>query len=327
MTVITITKESGIPLVGHLAFGLIFRGASNLVQVRATTICNLTCPFCSTDGGPNSTSHKTHYVVDPGYLLEWTALMTADRGPTHINLDSVGEPTAYPHLTYLISKLSEMPQVEFVSMQTNGTLLNKEKVKELEKAGLKRINLSIHALNIELAKKLAGSSAYNINSITDLAKDIRNTTIDLLIAPVYLPGVNDKDIQDIIALGKRIGCKVAIQKYEEYKYSRKMKSIKKQNFYRFYQQLKAWEKEFNMKLVYKAEDLNVRRAPAIKPIMRIGERCNVKVLEKGWMENQMLAAHKNRCITIAKCAAQKGDKVNIKITDNKNNIYLAEKLK
>ena len=39
---------------------------------------------------------------------------------------------------------------------------------------------------------------------------------------------------------------------------------------------------------------------------------------------QMIAVAKNRCITVADCNRKVGDRINIKITENKNNIYLAE---
>ncbi len=324
MVLVTITKESGIPLIGHLAFGIVCRGNSNLVQVRPTTICNINCPFCSTDGGPFSTTHKTNYTIELNYLVSAIKELTSIKGPLHINIDSVGEPTTYLHLTKFIALLHETPGIQWISMQTNGTLLNKEKIQELEKAGLNRINLSIHAMSDDLAKKLAGANIYNIEHIRQVARDIQASTIELLLAPVYLPGINDAEIKQIIAFAKELGCKIAIQKYEEYKYSRKMKETKKQNFYKFYQQLKQWEREFNIRLVYNAKSLDVGRAPAIPQPIKENERANVKILAEGWMKNQKIAAYKNRCVTITNCSSQVNDKVNIRITDTKNNIILAE---
>ena len=69
VNLIKITKETGIPLIGTIAFGIIDRG-SNLVQVRATTVCNEKCPFCSTNAN-NFIMHPNNYIVDPDYLLSW----------------------------------------------------------------------------------------------------------------------------------------------------------------------------------------------------------------------------------------------------------------
>jgi len=324
MPLVTITKESGIPLIGHIAFGIICRGNSNLIQVRPTTICNINCPFCSTDGGPFSKTHVTHYIVEPSYLVEEIKRLIAIKGSLHVNIDSVGEPTTYPHLVTFIKQLRSTKDVLFISMQTNGTLLNKEKIKELEEAGLNRINLSIHAISNDLAKKLAGTNIYDIEYIKEIAKIISASNIELLLAPVYLPGINDNDIPQIIKFAKELNCKIAIQKYEEYKYSRKMKEAKKQNFYKFYQQLKKWEKEFKIRLVYNAESLNVGKSQALKSDIDIGERANIKILAEGWIKDQKLASYKNRCITINDCTARINDKVNVRITETKNNIFLAE---
>ena len=50
---IRVTYESGIPLIGCIAFGLIDRG-TNLIQIRPFTGCPLSCIFCSVDAGPRS---------------------------------------------------------------------------------------------------------------------------------------------------------------------------------------------------------------------------------------------------------------------------------
>ncbi|MBS3144539.1 radical SAM protein [Candidatus Woesearchaeota archaeon] len=324
MQLVKINQESGIPLIGHIAFGIVVRPNSNLIQVRATTICNMNCIFCSTDAGPYSKSHQNHYVVDPYYLTEWIKEIVALKGETHINIDSVGEPTAYQELETLITEIRKIPQISFISMQTNGTLLTKEKILALEKAGLNRIHLSVHSFSPILSKELFGSDKYDIPTIEEIIKVIKKTKIELMFTPVWLPGINDEDIKIIIQRGKELNIPIAIQKYEEYKYSRKVKKIKKENYYKFYKQLREWEKEFTIKLIYKAEDLNVTRATNLPLVFKIGERINADIKAPGWMEGQMIAVAKKRCITVVKCDRKVGDKVNIKIIENKSNIYLAE---
>ena len=139
--IITIDKASGIPLIGLIHIGVIDRG-SNLLQVRATTACNMKCTFCSTSA--NSPIHPYNYQVELNYLLETIkeVINLKDNQVREINIDSVGEPTAYPQLIELVKGCKAIPEIEFISMQTNGTLLNKEKIKALEEAGLGRINFS-----------------------------------------------------------------------------------------------------------------------------------------------------------------------------------------
>lgn len=324
MQLVKVTRESCIPLIGHIAFGLVLRPNSNLIQVRPTTICNMNCPFCSTDGGPFSTTHKTHYMIEPHYLVDWIKEIVAIKGKMHVNIDSVGEPTAYQELETFITEVKKIPEVSFISMQTNGTLLTREKILALEKAGLNRIHLSIHSFSPILSKKLFGSQHYNILAIEEIVNIIKKTNIELMFTPVWLPNVNDEDIREIIKRGKELNIPIAIQKYEEYKYSRKMKEAKKVNYFKFYKQLKEWEKEFGIKLVYKAEDLNITPAKNIPLVFKVGEKLNAEIKAPGWMKDQMIAVAKNHCITVGNCKKRINDRINIRITENKNNIYLAE---
>src|SRR3989344_792168 len=98
---IKINKESDIPLVGTLAFGIIDR-ATNSLQIRPTTVCNISCTFCSTDAGITSKYHKINYEVEKDYLVAYLKEIIKFKGNNiQIMIDSVGEPTTYPNLVEL----------------------------------------------------------------------------------------------------------------------------------------------------------------------------------------------------------------------------------
>ncbi|MEK6974500.1 MAG: radical SAM protein [Nanoarchaeota archaeon] len=323
VNIIKIDKESGIPLIGVIAFGIIDRG-TNMLQVRATTACNEKCPFCSTNAN-NFSIHPNNYIVDPDYLIEWLkyVIKLKECDDIEVNYDSVGEPSSYQHLIYLISEISKIPEVKKISMQTNGTLLNDKKILELERAGLNRINLSVNTLDPEQAKLLSGYEIYDIEKIKGLAKFIKTTGIELLIAPVWLPKINDQGIIDLIKFCKDINCLIGIQKYEVYKYSRKMKKAKQVNFYKFYRQLEIWEKEFDIRLKIDSKDYKLHKAKRIPVDFEVNEIVRASIVAPGWIKNQMIAVAKNRCITIDNCTLPIKNTAKIKITENKNSIYLA----
>src|SRR3989338_11349985 len=131
---IDITEKSGIPLMGAIPFGIIDRG-TNILQVRATSICNLGCLFCSTGGGVNS--GRTNYVVELNYLLKWLKEVTKfkEDDEIEVHLDSVGEVMTYKNIVKLITEIKKIKEVKIISMQSNGTLLNTENINKLEKAG------------------------------------------------------------------------------------------------------------------------------------------------------------------------------------------------
>ena len=323
MDIVKIIKESGIPLIGVIQFGIIDR-RTNLIQIRPSTSCNLNCTFCSTDAGIHG-KHSVQYEIEYNYLIEWVKgiIKLKECEEIEANIDSVGEPALYHDLIKLIKELKKIPEIKFISMQTNGTLLAKEKIKQLEKAGLNRINLSIHSLNKELAQKLSGMSAYNIEKIKTLASLIKNSKIELNITPVYLPNINDKEIEDIIELAKELKCNIGIQKYETYKYSRKEKKAKEQNWFKFYKKLGEWEKEFSYKLKYGPLDFNLKKTKPVEKAFEVNEKVNIEIKLPGWYKNQMIGMAKNRLITVLNCNSPLNSKIKAKIISNDNNIYIA----
>jgi hypothetical protein len=324
-----ITRDSEIPLIGTIYFGIIDRG-TNLLQVRPSCSCNLNCPFCSVDAGPCSKTRVTNFEVELDYLLDYVREVAEFKGNgVECHIDSPGEPMLYPEIVKLVKGLREIPEVSVISMQTNGTLLDKEKIKHLEEAGLDRINLSMMALEGESAKKLAGFDWYDINKIKEVAEIIVKSKIDLLIAPVYLPGINDEEIPKLIEFSKEIGAGkkwpgFGIQKFEKYKLGRKPKGIKVQNWWRFYNQsIKSWEKEFGTKLILHPSDFRIEKRKELAKTMEENEKVNAKIVGPGWLKDEKLGVVKERCVSILNCKKESGE-LRVKILSNKHNIYVAE---
>ncbi|MEM7825453.1 MAG: radical SAM protein [Candidatus Aenigmatarchaeota archaeon] len=325
MKLFKIGSGSEIPLVGTICFGIIDRG-TNLLQIRPSTLCNLSCIFCSTDLGPNSKTRITEYIVELDYLLEWVREVARFKGEklqAHIDF---GEPTLYPNLIELVQGLKEIKEVEIVSMESKNLHLNFEKIDELAEVGLDRINLSLDALDPELAKKLAGTESYDVNIIIELAEYIAKSRIKLLLAPVWVPGLNDQEIPKIIKFVKEIGAKLGIQKYEAHKYGRKPEGVKPISWWKFYRKLEEWEKEFNFKLKITPKDFRIEKRKMLPIIFEKGEKIRAEIKAPGWIKNEMIGVAKNRCISIVDCKANIGDKIKVQIIENKHNIYVAKRV-
>jgi len=323
MELFKITRESGIPLIGCIAWGILDRG-TNLIEVRPSSICNLNCPFCSTNANNNSI-HPYNYEVEFSYLLDWVKDVVKFKGENiEIHFDSVGEPLAYKDFIRLVGACSKIKGVSYLSMQTNGVLLTEKKVDELEEAGMNRINLSINSLDPEKAKRLCGTNSYGIKKIMGIARYISNSKIELLLAPVWLPGVNDQDIEEIIKFGKSLNARFGIQKYEIYKYGKKFKEAKHVNWWKFYNQLKIWEKKYNVKMTLNARDVGIIKKPRIPSVFSKNNKVNVTIKAPGWIKGQMVGISKNRCISINNCNARINDKLMVRIVEDKNGLYIAE---
>ena len=160
-----------IPLFGCIAFGIIDRG-TNVLQVRPISECPLSCVFCSTDAGPRSGRRISEYMVDLPQLLSAfdQAASYKETNEIEAHIDTVGEPALYPQLVELVEGLSGDSHVRTVSMQTNGTLLDKGLIDELEAAGLSRINMSIESLDPDLARRIAGTDSYKLEQVIESAE-------------------------------------------------------------------------------------------------------------------------------------------------------------
>lgn len=324
MPTIKITRESQIPLVGVIQFGIIDRG-TNLLQIRPSSYCNMNCTFCST--AANSDMHQTNYEVEPDYLVDWLKEVIKQKECNEIeaNIDSVGEPTAYPHIIELIQKIAEIREIKFISMQTNGTLLTKDLIKKLESAGLNRINISLHTLNEEKAKQLFGNQNYNLTKVLESIKEISKTKIQLNLVPVWLPKVNDEDLIELIRFAKELNCLIGIQKYEIYKFSRKEKKAKQLTWFKFFRHLKDLEKKENYKLMQTANDFNIKKTKRISLAFEKNEITNATIICKGWFKDQVIASAKNRAITIVDCTENPAKNLRVKILNNSDSIYIAKK--
>lgn len=329
---VLIPTDAELPLIGCIQFGLIDRGA-NLIQVRPISGCNLNCIYCSVDEGPRSTTRVTSYLVELDYLVDWFRELAKFKGnKIEAHIDGAGEPTLYPWLVDLVQELADVKNVEVVSIQTNGTLLNEEKVRELAEAGLSRMNLSINALDLKLARELAGSDWYNIKKVTEVAKQVENSRIHLLVAPVWVPGINECEIPKIVKFVRELAKKegkwpiLGIQKYESHKYGRKPKGVREISWRKFYKQLEIWEKRLGIRLRISRSDFGIHATRMLPVVFKRWERVKVRVVARGWMRDEVIGIAKGRCITVVGCRANPGDLVNTRILKVKHNIYVARRV-
>jgi uncharacterized Fe-S cluster-containing radical SAM superfamily enzyme len=320
--VVILDEQKGIPLLGLLYIGIVDRG-TNLIQVRPTTICNLNCPFCSVDSGACSKVHKVDFIAEKNYLLRYIKEIVEYKGKgTEVNLDTVGEILTYPDLIELIKGIKEFKEVERISMQTNGVLLTKKLIKDLEEAGLNQINLSLLSMDKAQASELSGVANYSLEHLLEMARLINKSKIKLLIAPVWIPKVND--MGPIIEFCKELKCKIGIQKYEVHKFGRKMKGVKEITYFKFFKEIEELEKKFEMKLKLNASDFNIKRVKRVPDAFNRGDEVHVVIKEEGWGKDQFIGVTKNRAVTILRPNAKIGQKLNIKTLSVKDGVYMAK---
>ncbi len=310
-----IHKNSGIPLIGHVAFGIVDRG-TNLIEVKPITSCNLRCIYCSVD----EDRRPVDFVIEEEYLAgEFRKLAEAkDSENIEAHIASQGEPLLYSPLKHLVKDLKGISNVKRVSIDTNGIMLNETRIDGLIAAGLTRFNLSINAMDNRLAGGIAGC-LYEIDKIKKTAEYISKKA-ELLIAPVYLPGINDKEIPKIIEYAKKIGARIGIQNFLNYRFGRN--PAKQISWEDFYDQLKKWEQQFSVRLILDESYFQIEKTKELEKPFRKGEIVRLNPSLPGRLKDERIAVSRDRLVSIPNCA-KKGI-VKARITRTKHNIFVAE---
>ena len=294
------------PIIGSLRFGLVDRD-TNCIEIRPITGCNLNCIYCSINEGIESS--KADYIVAKDVIVSEFKKLIENKKEVEAHIGPQGEPLMYAPLIELIREISQIDKVKTISIDTNGLLLTKDLVDRLAEAGLTRINLSINALNPKLAKKIAGCN-YNIERILDIAKYI-SSKIELLIAPVLLPGINEQEMTKIIEFAKSANAAIGIQNFLEYKGGRN--PVKQLSWQDFYNKLEQWAEKYKIKLNLCREDFNICEQKTLEKPFRKGQAIDAEIISDEY------ARSKGRLIKIP--GTSKRGKIKLKITRDKHNIF------
>ncbi len=314
-----IHKNSGIPLIGSNEFGVVDRG-SNILEVKPLTGCNLSCIFCSVNEGIND---KADIVVEKDYLVEeFEKLSKIKEHSVEANIGPQGEPLLYPKLVELVRDLKEIRNVKIISMNTNGVTLHRKLIDRLAEAGLDRINLSVHSLDKEKASKLMNGT-YPLENILKMIRYCEGK-IDVLLAPVLIPGHNEEDIDGIIELSKTIKNKkwpsIGIQNYLNYKGGRNItKEMPWEDFFEF---LRKKEREHNVKLIVDENVFGIYKDNALEKPFKKGQIVKAEIKAHGRNKKEKLCVANERVITVINCEKEKGS-VKIKLLRDKHNVFTA----
>ena len=326
---------SETPLRGYIAFGVIDRG-TNVLQVRPTTLCPLNCIFCSVDAGPMSRHRWAEYIVEPEPLAETAHWFAGYKGGgVEALIDGLGDPLTYPWITRLISLLKNHPAITSVALETHGAVLSKNLVDKLEAAGLDRVNLSIDTLSPEKARVLQGAPWFNLRRVVEAAEYlVRETSIDLHVTPVWIPGVNDRDVEEVVLWAYRIGAgkrwpPVTVQKYHAHRYGRKVPGAPSLPWSVFWKKLEEMEKRLGIRLRWSMEEWGMRYAPRPPCPHRRGDRVCVEAVARGWLRGEMLGVScKSKWLVALPRAAHlsPGEKIMAEIRGDKDCLLIARVL-
>lgn len=286
-------EDSGIPLFGLDFLGIIDRG-TNIIELKPLTLCNLKCRYCFVSSG----DYDNDFVVDDRYLLKRVKdlIQIKDAHNIEVHLAPYGEIFLFPRLSQLLMGIEGLEGVETISLQTNGLLLDLSLIQMLEDANITRINISLNTFNKEYAGYLTQCKHYRMDTLLESIERLLNSDINVLLAPVWFPGENDEDIEEIIqfvvdlrAQGySKKDLQIGIQKYLIYKTGRTLKKIRPKTWGYFYQQLSDLEQEYDLKLKLGPTDFGIHDRPLYKLNVHEGEVIPVTIVSPGRWENECI---------------------------------------
>ena len=156
----------------------------NYLRISVTDRCNLRCCYCMPEG-VQDVGMKNILTFEEIWEIVRTGVSL---GITHIRITG-GEPLVRKGCVNLIRGIREIPGVETITMTTNGVLLGNYG-KQLKKAGVDGVNISLDTLNPEEFYKITGK-----RELQEVLAGIRAAKTAGL--PVKLNAVNRKELDPI----------------------------------------------------------------------------------------------------------------------------------
>ncbi len=176
------------------------------LRISLTDRCNLRCTYC-----------MPKEIFGPDYVFlkknEWLRFEELHRivgafvglGVTKIRLTG-GEPLLRPGLAKFVDSLGQFSGIEDVALTTNGLRLP-ERAKELADAGLRRVTVSMDAIDPEICRRINGRDIGPKAVIAGIEEALR-CGLKVKLNTVVERGVNESEILPLAHFAKGLGVEI-----------------------------------------------------------------------------------------------------------------------
>ena len=160
------------------------------LRISVTPDCNLQCFYCAAGGKPVNS------------LLSFDEITKIVSAGAKIGISKIritgGEPLLRENLPELVKQISQIHEINDISITTNGHLLP-QLAHELKSAGLNRLNISLDSLDPKIYKKINGGSLENVLKGIRIAKKYFD---NIRINMVVIKDINDNEAENFIEFAK-----------------------------------------------------------------------------------------------------------------------------
>jgi len=168
----------------------------NYLRISITDLCNLRCRYCMPEKGVTKMGYDEILRLEEIYEL---TRIFVSLGVNKIRITG-GEPLIRKGAINLIENIGSLEGIKDFAMTTNGIFLKKY-AKDLKRAGLNRVNISLDTLDEKKYYDITkGGCLKDVLEGIEEAKRVGLTPIKL--NTVLVGGVNDNEIEDFVNLTK-----------------------------------------------------------------------------------------------------------------------------
>jgi cyclic pyranopterin phosphate synthase len=167
------------------------------LRISVTDRCNFRCPYCM----PAEVFGEKYQFLPRSEILTFEeiarlARLFVDLGVGKIRITG-GEPLLRQEVVKLVEQLAAIPGDQDLALTTNGYLLA-GKARELRKAGLRRLTVSLDSLDDAVFRRMNGLG-YGVSEVLEGIKAAEDAGFSpLKINTVVQRGTNDEGILDLV---------------------------------------------------------------------------------------------------------------------------------
>ncbi len=164
------------------------------LRVSVTDRCNFRCVYCM----PRSVFNKDYKFLKRDQILSWDHIVSVVKAAAPLGVRKIrltgGEPLIRNDLEDLIERIANVDGIEDISMTTNAALLTKQRAESLRSAGLKRINVSLDAID-DATFRIMNDMGVDVSTVLQGIDNAAAAGIDnVKVNMVVKKGLNDHSI-------------------------------------------------------------------------------------------------------------------------------------
>jgi len=166
------------------------------LRIAVNQNCNLRCIYCMPEKGISSSKLINKMTMDEIHRI---LKISSELGVNKIRFTG-GEPLIHPNIVSLIDIANKIPGIDSVHLTTNAVLL-KNMIKDLQKAGLSGINISIDTLDNKKYLLITRRNRFR-QAMEGLKAAIDTGLKTIKVNVVILRGFNDCELENFANLTK-----------------------------------------------------------------------------------------------------------------------------